>query len=313
MLNPVTGDGRFAESLPFFGGMKIWDANPKVVEKIREADALFHAEKFTHSYMHCWRHKTPVIYRATTQWFAGMDDVPGFAGRKPAQSLRSLALARHRGHGVLPAVGQVAPLQHDRQPARLDAVPAAPVGRADALLRAQGDRRAASAHRRDPRAGCEARGAGRHRGLAGSHRRGDARRRGRPRVREGTRHARRVVRLGQHAPDGDGRPGRPPHRRGLACGGYRVPRRPLPRRFRPAPRLVPLVAARVVHAERPAAVQGPADARLHRGRRRQEDVEVEGQRRRAAEGVRDAGRGGPALVGGRHRLLRAISRSPTRS
>ncbi len=106
MLNPVTGDGRFAESLPFFGGMKLWDANPKVVEKIREADALFHAEKFTHSYMHCWRHKTPVIYRATTQWFAGMDDVPGYAGRKPAQSLRSLALAGIEATAFFPPWGK---------------------------------------------------------------------------------------------------------------------------------------------------------------------------------------------------------------
>ena len=106
MLNPVTGDGRFAESLPFFGGMKIWDANPKVVEKIREADALFHAEKFTHSYMHCWRHKTPVIYRATTQWFAGMDDVPGFGGRKPVQSLRSLALAGIEATAFFPPWGK---------------------------------------------------------------------------------------------------------------------------------------------------------------------------------------------------------------
>jgi len=106
MLNPVTGDGRFAESLPFFGGMKLWDANPKVVEKIREADALFHAEKFTHSYMHCWRHKTPVIYRATTQWFAGMDDVPGFGGRKPAQSLRSLALAGIEATAFFPPWGK---------------------------------------------------------------------------------------------------------------------------------------------------------------------------------------------------------------
>ena len=106
MLNPVTGDGRFAESLPFFGGMKLWDANPKVVEKIREANALFHAEKFTHSYMHCWRHKTPVIYRATTQWFAGMDDVPGFAGRKPAQSLRSLALAGIEATAFFPPWGK---------------------------------------------------------------------------------------------------------------------------------------------------------------------------------------------------------------
>ena len=92
MLNPVQGDGRFAESLPFFGGLKIWDANPRIVEKLRESSALFHAEKFVHSYMHCWRHKTPVIYRATTQWFAGMDDVPGFRGRKPAEYLRTTAL-----------------------------------------------------------------------------------------------------------------------------------------------------------------------------------------------------------------------------
>jgi len=90
--NPVQGDGRYAASLPFFGGMKIWDANPKVVDKLREAGALMHAEKFTHSYMHCWRHKTPIIYRATTQWFAGMDDVPGYRGTKPARSLRETAL-----------------------------------------------------------------------------------------------------------------------------------------------------------------------------------------------------------------------------
>ena len=93
ILNPVQGDGRFAASLPFFGGMRIWDANPKIVDKLREAGALLHAEKFTHSYMQCWRHRTPIIYRATTQWFAGMDEVPGFAGRKPAEPLRTTALA----------------------------------------------------------------------------------------------------------------------------------------------------------------------------------------------------------------------------
>jgi isoleucyl-tRNA synthetase len=92
MLNPVEGDGRFAASLEFFGGEKIWDANPKIVAKLREAGALLHAEKFTHSYMHCWRHKTPIIYRATTQWFAGMDDVPGFRGQRPAEPLRATAL-----------------------------------------------------------------------------------------------------------------------------------------------------------------------------------------------------------------------------
>ncbi len=92
MQNPVQGDGKFAASLPFFGGLSIWDANPKIVLKLRDAGALFHSEKFAHSYMHCWRHKTPIIYRATTQWFVGMDDVPGHHGRKPAETLRETAL-----------------------------------------------------------------------------------------------------------------------------------------------------------------------------------------------------------------------------
>src|SRR5688572_29357828 len=92
IINPVQADGRFAESLPIFGGQKIWQANAGIVETIREAGALFAAEKLTHSYMHCWRHKTPVIYRATTQWFAGMDDVPGYNGHKPTETLRALAL-----------------------------------------------------------------------------------------------------------------------------------------------------------------------------------------------------------------------------
>jgi isoleucyl-tRNA synthetase len=92
ILNPVQGDGRFAESLPIFGGQTIWQANAGIVETIREAGALLNAEKVTHSYMHCWRHKTPIIYRATTQWFAGMDDVPGFNGNKPKETLRTTAL-----------------------------------------------------------------------------------------------------------------------------------------------------------------------------------------------------------------------------
>ena len=92
ILNPVQADGRYAASLPFFGGLSIWDANPKIVAKLREVGALFHEEPYIHSYMHCWRHKTPVILRATTQWFAGMDEVPGFAGRKPRETLRATAL-----------------------------------------------------------------------------------------------------------------------------------------------------------------------------------------------------------------------------
>ena len=84
---PVLGDGRFEDSLPFFGGMNIWKANSNIVEKIREVGALLHSEKYDHSYMHCWRHKTPIIYRATTQWFVGMDEVPG---RKGQRTLRNI-------------------------------------------------------------------------------------------------------------------------------------------------------------------------------------------------------------------------------
>jgi isoleucyl-tRNA synthetase len=106
MLNPVQGDGRFAESLPFFGGLSIWKANPLIVEKLREVGALLHDEKFTHSYMHCWRHKTPIIYRATTQWFAGMDDVPGFQGVQPKESLRETALRGIEATTFYPAWGK---------------------------------------------------------------------------------------------------------------------------------------------------------------------------------------------------------------
>jgi len=106
MLNPVQGDGVFAADLPRFGGLKIWDANPKIVEALREAGALFHAEKYKHSYMHCWRHKTPIIYRATTQWFAGMDDVPGYRGVKPEHTLRSTALAGIEATEFFPSWGK---------------------------------------------------------------------------------------------------------------------------------------------------------------------------------------------------------------
>ncbi|MEO8741030.1 MAG: isoleucine--tRNA ligase [Casimicrobiaceae bacterium] len=106
MLNPVQGDGRYAESLPFFGGLKIWDANPKIVDKLRESGALLHAEKITHSYMQCWRHRTPIIYRATTQWFAGMDEVPGYLGVKPAQPLRGTALAGIEATQFFPSWGK---------------------------------------------------------------------------------------------------------------------------------------------------------------------------------------------------------------
>jgi len=106
ILTPVMGDGRYVSTLPLFGGMKIWDANPKIVQALRDAGALFDHESYAHSYMHCWRHKTPVILRATVQWFAGMDEVPGFAGEKPAEALRATALRGIENTKFFPDWGQ---------------------------------------------------------------------------------------------------------------------------------------------------------------------------------------------------------------
>jgi isoleucyl-tRNA synthetase len=71
--NPVGGDGRFLPVTPLFAGEKVFDANKHVVEVLGEKGALLHHEAFRHSYPHCWRHKTPVIFRATPQWFISME------------------------------------------------------------------------------------------------------------------------------------------------------------------------------------------------------------------------------------------------
>ncbi len=71
--NPVGSDGRFLAATPLFAGEKVFDANKHVVEVLGERGALLHHEPFRHSYPHCWRHKTPVIFRATPQWFISME------------------------------------------------------------------------------------------------------------------------------------------------------------------------------------------------------------------------------------------------
>ncbi|ENO88903.1 isoleucine--tRNA ligase [Thauera linaloolentis] len=73
ILSIVMGGGEYVPDLPFFGGMNIWKAGAAIIDKLSEADALLANGKITHSYMHCWRHKTPLVYRATAQWFVGMD------------------------------------------------------------------------------------------------------------------------------------------------------------------------------------------------------------------------------------------------
>jgi isoleucyl-tRNA synthetase len=71
--NPVGSDGRFVEGTPLFAGEKVFDANKHVIEVLQERGKLLHQTSLRHSYPHCWRHKSPVIFRATPQWFVSMD------------------------------------------------------------------------------------------------------------------------------------------------------------------------------------------------------------------------------------------------
>ncbi|OQS39242.1 isoleucine--tRNA ligase [Chromobacterium haemolyticum] len=73
VANPVADDGRYKSTTELFAGMLVWDANPRVIETLEEHGTLVHKAKLEHSYPHCWRHKTPIIFRATPQWFISMD------------------------------------------------------------------------------------------------------------------------------------------------------------------------------------------------------------------------------------------------
>ncbi|MFJ4155007.1 isoleucine--tRNA ligase [Pseudomonas sp. NPDC089752] len=101
ILTPVQSNGVYVESLDFFGGQFIWKANPAIVDKLSEVGALMHTETISHSYMHCWRHKTPLIYRATAQWFVGMDKQP-----TTGEPLRERALKAIEDTTFVPAWGQ---------------------------------------------------------------------------------------------------------------------------------------------------------------------------------------------------------------
>lgn len=101
ILSPVQSNGVYVADLPFFGGQFIWKANPAIVAKLEEVGALLKHEAIKHSYMHCWRHKTPLIYRATAQWFVGMDKQPNQGG-----TLRERALAAIEQTQFTPAWGQ---------------------------------------------------------------------------------------------------------------------------------------------------------------------------------------------------------------
>ncbi len=94
--NPVGGDGVYLAGTPHVAGQHVWKANAAIVELCRERGQLLAHQAWQHSYPHCWRHKTPVIYRATPQWFIAMDRA----------GLRDAALAAIRDVRWQPAWGE---------------------------------------------------------------------------------------------------------------------------------------------------------------------------------------------------------------
>ncbi|HXN14732.1 MAG TPA: isoleucine--tRNA ligase [Usitatibacter sp.] len=104
---PVDDAGRFKSTVAHFAGMNVREAERPILELLEERGALLHQATLRHSYPHCWRHKTPIIFRATTQWFIGMDrptsiDKPAADGR----TLRELALHAIANTTFYPAWGR---------------------------------------------------------------------------------------------------------------------------------------------------------------------------------------------------------------
>ena len=96
ILSPLDDSGRFTADVPFFAGMQVFEANPKVTAKLAEVGALLSLGEVSHSYPHCWRCKEPVIFRATKQWFISME----------ATGLREKTLSEIRKVRWIPSWGQ---------------------------------------------------------------------------------------------------------------------------------------------------------------------------------------------------------------
>ena len=95
--NPVGPDGNYLPgTYPTLDGVNVFKANDMIVELLKEKGALLHVEKLLHSYPHCWRHKTPIIFRATPQWFISMDQ----------KGLRAQSLKEIKGVQWIPDWGQ---------------------------------------------------------------------------------------------------------------------------------------------------------------------------------------------------------------
>ena len=107
ILNPVQGGGSYAADFPLFGGMDIWKAAPVVTQTLADAGRLMATAPLDHSYPHCWRHKSPVIYRAASQWFVRMDEGEGvFTKDKATETLRTTALRAIEQTAFYPPAGK---------------------------------------------------------------------------------------------------------------------------------------------------------------------------------------------------------------
>ncbi|KIO49662.1 isoleucine--tRNA ligase [Nitrosospira sp. NpAV] len=104
--SPVDDDGKFIAATPVVGGLFVWKANDVVIDTLRASEHLLHMEKIQHSYPHCWRHKTPIIFRSTPQWFIGMSQDNSAGNFNREKTLRELALNAVEATQFYPAWGR---------------------------------------------------------------------------------------------------------------------------------------------------------------------------------------------------------------
>jgi isoleucyl-tRNA synthetase len=150
ILNPVQGNGAYAAEFALFGGQHIWKAVPVILEALKNANRLMATHGISHSYPHCWRHKTPVIYRAAAQWFVRMDEGVGvFTTHKAPKTLRQLALDAIEQTQFYPENGKTRLRDMIANRPRLVHLTPAQLGRACAVLVTQRQWRVASRHARD--------------------------------------------------------------------------------------------------------------------------------------------------------------------
>ncbi|MEN9533664.1 MAG: isoleucyl-tRNA ligase, partial [Pseudomonadota bacterium] len=107
VANPVGSNGVYLPDTELFAGQHVFKANASVVEVLTERGALLHHKVFNHSYPHCWRHKTPIIFRATPQWFISMEQ-KGLRKRalEEIERIEQDGIKQHGQSGWVPAWGK---------------------------------------------------------------------------------------------------------------------------------------------------------------------------------------------------------------